>query len=134
MQKFIQIIPAPQHLSYEVKCSQGPVEYPVDIIGLTDDGDIVACAFDGDGCCVDVSDEPGFINLRFKSQLSEDLNVARESAPELVRLSEAARRAGISSELFMEGVISGKINIDLVKLGARFHYVRSSQLEKFLNG
>lgn len=134
MQKFIQIISAPPHLSYETETTDGVFEYHVDVICLTAAGEVVACAFDGDGCCIDVADENDFVRLKFKFPGSYDAPAAGVNAPGLLRISEAARRVGISSELFMEGVQAGEINIDLVKIGARFNYVRSSQLEQFLTG
>lgn len=141
MNKFIQIIPAPSHLSYELETSEGLFEYPVDIIGLTDDGEIVACAFDSDGCCSDVADGVSFVRIKFNRQFpvagaSDSIAqvVDVESTPAFVRLSEAARRAGITPDLFLEAVQSGAINIELIKLGERSHYFRSSQLEKWLQG
>ena len=49
------------------------------------------------------------------------------------RLSAAAKRAGMSPELFAKACQRGDIPVKIVCLGERLHFVRIAELEAWLN-
>ncbi len=52
----------------------------------------------------------------------------------LCRLSSAANLAKLSPELFEQGIEDGAIPLELIRIGKRFKYVRSTDLAAWLSG
>lgn len=52
----------------------------------------------------------------------------------LIRLSAAARLAGITPELLESGAASGCIPVEIIKIGPRIKYVRAAELGNWLHG
>jgi hypothetical protein len=50
----------------------------------------------------------------------------------LIRLAEAARMAGISTDIFEAGVAKGSIPVAIIKPGCRVRYVRAAEFNAWL--
>lgn len=52
----------------------------------------------------------------------------------LIRLSAAARLAGITPELLETGAANGEIPVEIIQPGKRIKYVRAAELGNWLRG
>lgn len=57
-----------------------------------------------------------------------------QTTPGLLRLSAAAALAKISPELFEDGVESGAIPLQIIRIGKRFKFINACDLGAWLHG